>query len=148
MTTPPPIKISDETVRVAAEALYGTNILSGSIWVTGDDADEHIERAARAVVEAVAPLIAAQVLREAAQRVERRGSLLCDCEGSDSEPTNPDTKARMDHHCDCAAVYAAAEMLGSGAATTHAAQCSCGVVAAWTPEPIEGPGRSLTEDAP
>lgn len=55
-----------------------------------------------------------------------RGSGLCDCYGTDSDPTNSETGASMDHHCDCAAVITAAKLLGAYSATVHAEQCSHG----------------------
>lgn len=58
-----------------------------------------------------------------AHTLERAGSPLCTCEPEDNPPTNPATKARMDHHCDCAAVETAATLLGAYSRTAHAAQC-------------------------
>jgi hypothetical protein len=67
--------------------------------------------------------------RAAAEAIEAPGSLLCNgClpyEDPDEEPTNPVTGKPMDHHCECAAVLAAATILGSGSATVHARQCIC-----------------------
>lgn len=61
------------------------------------------------------------------KRVEGgRGSGLCDCDGADSDPTNGDTGAPMDHHCDCRAVITAAMLLGAYSETTHAEQCGHG----------------------
>lgn len=61
------------------------------------------------------------------RRVEGgRGSGLCDCDGADSDPTNVDTGALMDHHCDCRSVITAAMLLGAYSETTHAAQCGHG----------------------
>jgi hypothetical protein len=111
------VKISDEALDLYEDAEAKHTFTHGG---------DYRRCCNRAGLEAAAPLIAAQVLRDAVERVERRGSLLCDCDGADSEPTNPSTRTRMDHHCDCQAVDAAAEMLGSGPATTHAAQCTCG----------------------
>lgn len=58
-----------------------------------------------------------------ARVLERPGSPLCTCDPEDNPPTNPATKARMDHHCDCAAVETAATLLGAYSRTAHAAQC-------------------------
>lgn len=55
--------------------------------------------------------------------IEGPDSMLCDCPRDESTPTNPRTGAEMDHHCDCAAVRAAATMLRSYSATNHGQQC-------------------------
>jgi hypothetical protein len=58
------------------------------------------------------------------RKLEAPGSILCDCDaGSDDDPpTNPKTGARMDHHCDCMAVTAVAQLLGE-TKTIHYQQC-------------------------
>lgn len=63
--------------------------------------------------------------RDALRRIERPGSVLCDCDQNDSEPTNPCSGARIDHHCECPAVQAAATALGAHRLTVHASQCEC-----------------------
>jgi hypothetical protein len=120
------VNIPEEAIRAAASSLCSARDDMYHHDRTDDYPCSMCVEHTTAQLGAASPLIAAQVLREAVERIERRGSLLCDCEGADSEPTNPSTHARMDHHCDCQAVDAAAEMLGSGAKTAHAAQCVCG----------------------
>lgn len=54
-----------------------------------------------------------------AHRIEgTRGTGLCDCDGSDDPPNEG-----VDHHCDCAAVTAAASLLHAYTKTRHAGQC-------------------------
>jgi hypothetical protein len=61
------------------------------------------------------------------QNVEgQRGSGICDCDCSDSEPTSPRDGSAMDHHCDCRAVITAAMLLGAYSETVHARQCGHG----------------------
>jgi hypothetical protein len=122
------MNITDEMLEAAMKAIHDMDcddeVCTGK-WELSIEG--RYGRWARSAVEAVAPLIAAQALRSAVARIERLGSVLCDCNtDSGNEATNPDTKARMDHHCDCQAVMAAAEMLGSGRGTTHGSQCVCG----------------------
>lgn len=68
----------------------------------------------------------------AAAALEAPGSLLCDCGDRDGAPIGK-VKLEIDHHCDCAAVAAAAQVLGDGTKTRHADDCYCG-------------GRMLTVD--
>lgn len=63
---------------------------------------------------------------QAAADLEQPGSILCDCTYADSLPTNSRSGARMEHHCDCRAVEAAAVLLGAYTATRHAAECGHG----------------------
>lgn len=67
------------------------------------------------------------VLGAFVEKVEgSRGSALCDCDGVDSDPTNPVTGQVMDHHCDCRSVVTAAKLLGAYSETVHARQCDHG----------------------
>lgn len=63
--------------------------------------------------------------RAAVGDLEKRGSLLCDCDPEANTPTNPSTKEFMDHHCECRAVVAAGIMLGGRRNTIHNSQCVC-----------------------
>lgn len=60
-----------------------------------------------------------------ADELEARGSLLCDCDQYDSLPTSPRTGARLDHHCDCAAVKASATIRRGESVTRHGRECGC-----------------------
>jgi hypothetical protein len=61
-----------------------------------------------------------------ADELEVRSSLLCDCEDpAGSPPTNPQTGARMDHHCDCTAVRASAMIRRGESVTHHGQECGC-----------------------
>ncbi len=78
----------------------------------------------RAALDTLWPIAVSEGRRQAVEEVERPDSMLCDCPPRDENPaTNPDTGAAMDHHCDCAAVEAAATMLRSYSATRHGQQC-------------------------
>lgn len=71
----------------------------------------------------------AAALRVILAAAEAPDSRLCDCPRREQQPVNPIIKAPMDHHCDCAAVWTAAILLGSEHETVHAGQC-CG--GCWT----------------
>ncbi len=61
-----------------------------------------------------------------ADELEGSESELCDCNPNGNPPTNPWTKARLAHHCECAAVLASATIRRSESATRHARECACG----------------------
>jgi hypothetical protein len=64
---------------------------------------------------------------DCARRLEgQRGEGLCTCADADDDPISIKTGEPMDHHCDCAAVEAAAAVLGSASLTRHHAECVCG----------------------
>jgi hypothetical protein len=64
-----------------------------------------------------------EVLNGTARIEGPRGHGICDCEGTDSDPTSPTTGLAMDHHCDCRAVQTAATFLGAYSRTKHAEAC-------------------------
>jgi hypothetical protein len=100
-------------------------------WRTTPNRDAYVgvefERAARGAVAAVSADLIAAGRAQATAELEVSGSILCDCSDADAPPTNPQTGAPMDHHCDCRAVEAAATVLGAYSLTTHARQCGHGV---------------------
>lgn len=117
--TAPPI-----SAAAVAEALFVADpVLAGADEVAHYYACLGEAEAAMPVVLAVWPLAVAEGRRQAAEAIERPDSALCDCPREDSTPTNPESGVEMDHHCDCAAVEAAAMMLRSYSATQHGQQC-------------------------
>lgn len=74
---------------------------------------------AAAAYDAIEPL----VRRAVAASIEHPTSPLCECP-PDNPPVGPDGK-RIDHHCECPAVLAAAAIARSFRATAHGRQCIC-----------------------
>lgn len=129
MTTPPPIQIGDETLQVARDALYEG--LSDN-WEIDSAA---YRTGSRAVAEAVAPLIAAQVLRE----------------HTISDHCHPcDAKACAWIGLENGRERSSVEPARCGEPNPHKDGYVCLQPAGHVPEYDHrfGPGRSLTEDAP
>lgn len=116
--------IPTEALEAAARALNNWHAARDTWDRLNEEQAEHWYSMAWAALVDAAPHLIAVGRQQAAADVEGPGSQLCDCDDADSPPTNPRTGVLMDHHCDCAAVHAAATMLGGRySATKHAREC-------------------------